>query len=307
MDQYDVSRITAARALKELANDGYIRRMRKNGSIVISQNMDSTAARLPAHTASPYLNVPFVLPFAPDLGFDIMGGIQKEAQKRNILITMFNSKRLLDKERGIPIIFVDRQLRYLDVPYVASDNFHSMRRLTQWLLDKGHRRIAFVAYDLNAYCENQRFKGYVKAMTDNGLELSSGYIQEVRRMIIGMPMMPENDRATPKFVRDCLQEIISQPEPPTALMCSFDLLASYVEQQASALGISIPGDLSVTGFDNIFLSNHLEVPLTTVAQNYDLIGKKGVELLLALRTGQQVQSQNLVETPIVERSSVRAI
>ena len=144
-------------------------------------------------------------------------------------------------------------------------------------------------------------------MTDTGLELSSGYIQEVRRMIIGMPMRPENDRATPKFVRDCLQEIISQPEPPTALMCSFDLLASYVEQQASALGISIPGDLSVTGFDNIFLSNHLEVPLTTVAQNYDLIGKKGVELLLALRTGQQVQSQNLVETPIVERSSVRAI
>ena len=341
MEEYGVSRITAARALKELASDGYIRRMRKNGSIVIGREAEpeiAAALSEPASSISAYQHVPLVLPFSPDIGFDIMGGIQREAQRRNMLVTLFNSERQVEKERiileqvadmsidgliclplesyanlsaythlqakGVPIVFVDRQLRYLDVPYVTTVNFHAMTELTQWLLDKGHRRIGYLAYDLNAYCENERFKGYVKALTDNGLELDSRCIAEVHRISNGSIMLPENDSDAPQYVRQCLANILDQAEPPTALMCSFDLLASYVEQQAGALGISIPRDLSVTGFDNVFIASHLEVPLTTMAQNYDAIGKKAIELLMAMQNRQPVGLQHFVDAALVQRDSV---
>ena len=85
------------------------------------------------------------------------------------------------------------------------------------------------------------------------------------------------------------------------------LPASYVEQQANLLKISIPDDLSLTGFDNSSLCSHLEIPLTSVAQNYEAIGKKVIELMNALRSGQPVQSEYLMSSSIVERASVRKL
>ena len=105
MEQYSVSRITTARALKELANDGYIQRTRKNGSTVIATDGESPAPpeERPREAVAPsavYEHIPLLMPFSASQ-FDILSSIQREAQNSHYLITLFNSEKRLDREREI--------------------------------------------------------------------------------------------------------------------------------------------------------------------------------------------------------------
>ena len=345
MEQYSVSRITTARALKELANDGYIQRTRKNGSTVIATDGESPAPpeERPREAVAPsavYEHIPLLMPFSASQ-FDILSSIQREAQNSHYLITLFNSEKRLDREREIldqisrmniggliclpiesyqnlslytklqaqkiPIVFMDRQLPYIDIPYVSTNNYDAMYNLTQWLINQGHKRIAFYCHDLNTHNELLRFKGYIAALTDNGIQLNSQFVAELKKNDVEDIMLRENNPDAAHRVNQYLKDIMALEAPPTALICAFDLLASYVEQQANLLKISIPDDLSLTGFDNSSLCSHLEIPLTSVAQNYEAIGKKVIELMNALRSGQPVQSEYLMSSSIVERASVRKL
>ena len=103
MEQYSVSRITTARALKEL--DGYIQRTRKNGSTVIATDGESPAPpeERPREAVAPsavYEHIPLLMPFSASQ-FDILSSIQREAQNSHYLITLFNSEKRLDREREI--------------------------------------------------------------------------------------------------------------------------------------------------------------------------------------------------------------
>ncbi len=344
MDKYSVSRITTARALKELANDGFIQRTRKNGSVVTQcdDTKPITNTDIPVSApSSSFRHIPLLMPFAPSVGFDILSSVYQEAQRRQYLITLYNSEKQLDKEyeklqeiskldigglicmpiesyqnlsfynhfkhKGIPIVFVDRRLPYIDIPYVATDNFHAMYQLTDWLINQGHRQIAFYCYDLNIYNEQLRFRGYIAALEDHGIELNSQYIAELNANKMSDIMLQEGNEQADKLVNEYLGYIMSLPVPPTALVCAFDLLAAYVEKQANLLKISIPNDLSVTGFDNNSICSHLEVPLTSVAQDYDAIGKKAVEIIDMLIAGEKVNAEYLMPSTIVQRASVKCI
>lgn len=120
-------------------------------------------------------------------------------------------------------------------------------------------------------------------------------------------MMSENSSEVHSIIHKQLEHLMSLAEKPTAIFCAFDLIAAYVQQQASTLGISIPDDLSVVGFDNLYLCDHLQVPLTSVAQDFTAMGNKAIELISKQIAGESVESSYLFDGHIIERSSVKAL
>jgi len=335
MTTYGVSRITASRAMSELAKDGLIVRTRKIGSVVAQE-----PAPPPFATFEEEL-IPLVVPInATDAG-DLINGIQQRAQEYGFVIPLYNTNRDLNTERQvledllkkdigglicyplesyrnidvyleflkrqIPIVFLDRPIGGIRVPVVASDNFSAGYDMTSMLIRKGHRRLAFVSYSTSSYTTNQRLQGFLQAQWDVGIRPAPEHILHLNRYTPTNLMMTENNTDSERAVREMLQQLMDTSQPPTALMCEHDMLASYVERQAHLLHISIPRALSVTGFDNQSFCDHVEVPLTSVAQNFYQIGQKAVEHIAALKSGKTVAPVSNIACSIVERASVATL
>ena len=337
MEQYGVSRITASRAAKDLARDGYVTRLRKNGSIVNERPVSQQTAE-PSGSPNTFELLPLVMPFAPDSGLNFVGGIQPEAFSKRFMLTLYNSQKDLKTEREIlevlemldiggllcfpiesydnlpnyvrllmkkiPIVFLDRTLPGLDIPYVGTDNLHAMYQLTSYVIEMGHRDIAFYCYSLSITNENMRFKGYLKALIDHGIQPRNEYIYELSKYEGQSTMLLDDSQLSAQATGVVLEQIMRQPKPPSVMMCCNDLLASYVQKQASLLEISIPEQLSLTGFDNLNICEHMEIPLTSVQQSYEQIGSKAVELLTMIKSGQNVEPVHLFNGTIIHRSSV---
>ncbi|MGN0492850.1 MAG: GntR family transcriptional regulator [Acutalibacteraceae bacterium] len=337
MEQYQVSRATASRAMSDLAKDRYITRLRKLGSVVAEtvQDLDSPNPKTTEEI------IPLVVPVnSTDTG-DLINGIQQKADEYNYIIPLYNTNRdlaterhvltdLLKKDIGglicyplesyrnidlfirfmvkqIPVIFLDRPLGGIDFPVVGSDNVAATYDLTSMLIKKGHRHIAFVGFSGSSYASSQRLKGYIKAQTDSMIQPNPDFVFYLKGHSSRHLMMAENDESNNQAMQNILKTIISMPVRPTALICEHDLLASLVEKQARELNIKIPDELSVTGFDNLVYCNYMEVPLTTIAQDFMQIGHRAVEQLVALKKGISVENRTNIKCTVIERNSVATL
>lgn len=339
MQQYAVSRITVSRALQELAQNGYIKRFRSKGTFVTSPGDAPDAAEDSKTASSFHTTISLVMPFSSDTIPPLLSSMQQAALENHLMLSIFNSDKDIHKERAIlvhlnqtdvagiicypiesyenisyysqflfrhvPILSIDKTLPGLDIPYIKSDNFQGSYNIVQYLINKGHRRIAYYCHTLSDENENLRFRGYLRALTDNGITPCDTYFMELEKSAATHIMLPENSPVSHQQVNQQLREMMALDTPPTALVCAYDLLAAYVEQQAHALGISIPDELSITGFDNLSLCDHLQVPLTSAAQDFQAIGRKAIEVLLDIRAGRPVEPAYLFPAPITERASVK--
>lgn len=339
MDQYDVSRITASRALQELARSGYVVRYRSKGTFVLEHKQAQPASLAsPAGTADSN-NIAFVMPFSAGIIPQMLSAMQHAAQKNNFVLSIFNSEKSVEKERKIlsqladmplagvicqpiesfynvsyyapfvlrktPLLSLDKTIPYAGVPCIKSDNYKCAYKMTQYLIDKGHTRIAFYTHTLKDENEKQRFLGYLNALIDNNILPNSEYFFEIEKDNCPQDMMPEDSSVFHTIIYEQLQKMMALSPPPTALFCAFDLIAAYVQQQASRLEIAIPDTLSVVGFDNLSLCDHLQVPLTSVAQDYKAIGTKAIELIFRQIVGKSVETSCLIDGEVVERNSVK--
>jgi DNA-binding LacI/PurR family transcriptional regulator len=154
---------------------------------------------------------------------------------------------------------------------VTADNRSGARRLTEHLLGRGHRRIAFVSTRTPWPMVEERLRGYREALSAAGivapeLELADGVW----------------DPADGSRMAERLLELV---DPPTAIMCGNDLLALGAMQAARLRGLRIPDDVAVTGFNDFEFAQFADPPLTTVrVPGYEL-GRTGAESLIARLTG----------------------
>jgi LacI family repressor for deo operon, udp, cdd, tsx, nupC, and nupG len=170
-----------------------------------------------------------------------------------------------------------KRLRMARLPYVLAYNQHpehpcvsvdserAMREVVTRLAALGHRRIALITGQLSASDRaQQRLRGFSAGMHALGLDGSQW---------LEVP-----------FVETAVQDIrvlLLQPDRPTALVCSNDLIAIRSLRAAHLAGLRVPQDISITGFDGIALGEDLTPVLSTVTQPNADIGRRGVELLVA--------------------------
>ncbi|WEK55055.1 MAG: LacI family DNA-binding transcriptional regulator [Candidatus Cohnella colombiensis] len=174
-----------------------------------------------------------------------------------------NFEEIIQSE--IPTVFIDLDMMGRRAGYVTSENVESIKNAVYYLHELKHRKIAFVNGHLDSYVGKQRFEGYRRGIQELGLPYFAEYIS------IG-DFTKESGYAA-------MKGFMQLEEPPTAVVCSSDMIAIGVIEAAGEAGLSIPQDLSVIGFDDIELAKHTIPALTTVHQDFDTIGNQSILLL----------------------------
>ncbi len=157
------------------------------------------------------------------------------------------------KSRGVFYVIAYTSGRYGTANCIGFDNFREMSRMTEYLLEQGHRDFAIIS---RAYEGNDRIRQRIEAvqsvLSKAGLAVRPQHQVIVDRYLIGAG-------------REGMQRILSTSGVrPTAVVCVNDYLAAGAVIEAKAAGLSVPDDISVTGFDDLELAAQFEPPLTTV-------------------------------------------
>ena len=175
-------------------------------------------------------------------------------------------------EQGARLVFVNGTSESLPVTSVGVDERASGRIATEHLLELGHRRIGFVAGEAFALATRDKGRGRQEALGAAWID-ASAYVA--------------HDAFSVEGGRRALRRIVQETngDRPTAVICSNDLMAIGAMQEAAMLGLRVPDDLSVVGFDGIEAAAWTQPPLTTVEQPIDEIASTAIEALQALVDG----------------------
>jgi DNA-binding LacI/PurR family transcriptional regulator len=167
-------------------------------------------------------------------------------------------------EEGARLVFVNGALENFDVPCVSVDERHAGYVATRHLISLGHRRIGFVAGPSDYLPTREKAAGRAEALFEEGLPLNGWLV---------------HGDFTIEGGRSAARTLLSRRDRPTAVICSSDVIAIGVIQEARRLGLRVPDDLSVVGFDGIEAASWIDPPLTTIEQPIEEIAATAVELL----------------------------
>jgi DNA-binding LacI/PurR family transcriptional regulator len=166
-----------------------------------------------------------------------------------------------------PLVFVNGALPTLDVPSVGVDERAAGDLATQHLLELGHERIGFVAGPEHYLPTQQKAAGRAAALCAAGIE-PDGLVAHADFGVDGG--------------RAAVRELLGHEDPPTGVICSSDLMAIGVLQEAARCSLRVPEDLSVVGFDGIDAGTWSSPPLTSVEQPIAEIAETAVDALRTL-------------------------
>jgi LacI family transcriptional regulator len=199
-----------------------------------------------------------------------------------------HSYLLRDRDAGVAFVFVDRPPRAMDADVVLTDNAGGAAAAVAHLVAHGHRRIAFFGAHADIFTAAERLRGYKQALAEHGIPEDP--------QLIAKPL-PRGAGAY-----ECAREMLTRPDPPTALFTSQNLITIAVVQALHDLGLQ--RQVAQVGFDDVVLAGQLEPGLTVVAQDLGEVGRSAAELLFSRIDGYQGPSRRIVlSTQLVARGS----
>jgi Transcriptional regulators len=193
----------------------------------------------------------------------------------------------------IPIVTIDHVFNNRTA--ILSNNVQGMRDLTAYVLQRGHRQIAFIHGENTAVTEN-RLASFYKTCLEFGVDIPDSYIREARYH-------------DPQSTAIQTRALLGLPKRPTCILFPDDF--SYIGGMNVILeaGLSIPFDISVAGYDGIYLSQVLSPRLTTLQQRSDILGKTVAQRLVALieHPKTALPEQIVVQGKLLEGASVSSL
>lgn len=193
--------------------------------------------------------------------------------------------------QNVPTLIAWAYAAKVDRPAIGFDNRASMKLLAQEVLGRGHRRIGVISAVIDGNDRAaDRVAGIQDALRENDLCVED-------MPIIETPYGIENGEVA-------ITRIMEAQDPPTAVMCGNDVLAAGALRGAKALGLEVPRDVSITGFDDIELARILTPSLTTVHVPHGEMGTKAATALIALVEGGQSTGPIKLEISVKIRESL---
>jgi len=195
-------------------------------------------------------------------------------------------------EHNYPFVAFGRANPEWDFAYIDVDGGMALRQMTEHLLTLGHQRIAVLAWLESSRTGEDRLQGYYQAMQQAGIPIQEGWIERCENIV----------SAGYDGARRLLQRPLA--ERPTALIGMSDTLAIGAMNAAHNLGLTAGRDVSISGFDDIPLSQYLQPPLTTIRQPIWEVGQRSIELLFQIMAGHApAEQQILLPAKLIIRQS----
>lgn len=232
----------------------------------------------------------------------IMEIINAKAEKESILPRVYNEKKVdgiivlgqlsnrylkLLETIDIPLIYFDFYLQNSPIDSIVADNFFSGYKLTDLLIERGHKKIAYVGSIKATSSIQDRYLGYYKALIENQLPLKLDYVIEDR----------DEDG---KFI-----ELEIPEDVPTAFVCNCDRIAFTLMNKLEKMGLSVPEDCSIVGFDNSLFSTISSTKITTVDNNIEKMVSTAVKVISKkINNPNKTYDRILVPGTIIERDSI---
>lgn len=183
------------------------------------------------------------------------------------------------KKLGLPFVRVAPPTTENNSPCVCIDNYQAAFEMTEFLIAQGHTNIGFIKGHAPEASAILRFQGYKNALQKHGISFS-------RRNVM------QGDFSYKSGLK-CSQKLLSRRNRPTAVFASNDYMAAAVITTAHIIGLRIPEDLSVVGFDDIPVASTTEPQLTTINQPIAAMGAAAVDLLVEI-----INDNSLMESPV---------
>ena len=216
--------------------------------------------------------------------------IQRHVDGLIVIPAEGSSSNLISPEfRDLPIVTLDRPVPHSTFDSVQAENRAAGVLAVNHLVGHGHQRIAFIALHKQLFTMKTRYAGYKAAMKDAGLKVEAHF-----------------DCMTQAIVTERMQTLLSRRDRPTALCTANGLTTRYTLQALADLGLEIPRDVALVGFDDVELAELMRPPLTIIRQPVMDLGRTAAELLFKRldRSAPTEQQQNItLPVELVLRSS----
>lgn len=184
-------------------------------------------------------------------------------------------------QSDIPIVTIDRSCN--ERMSVVSDNISGQRELIQYVYDMGHRKIAYI-HGGDSAVTRQRLGCFQQMMEQYGIVVPKEYVLQ-------------SEYCDAKKAAEQTTKLLNLSQPPTCILYSDDFAAYGGMNAIKAAGLSVPGDLSIVGYDGIALAKMIEPRMTTIEQDTEKIGTLAAEKLIALIEDKE---QTRIETVMVK-------
>jgi len=194
------------------------------------------------------------------------------------------------RESGIPIVVIGRLIPGMENNCISIDNEYGGYAATKTLIELGHRQIANITGPLWKNDGKQRLAGYRRALEENGLDFNPG-------------LLAEGDYEE-ESGRHGMRHLLQQEIPFTGLVCANDEMAVGAVAVAQQRGMSVPEELSVIGFDNVFFTTYMNPMLSTVHYPIDEMGRMAARCVLRDVYGRKdMDIKNRFQPRVVRRAS----
>jgi GntR family transcriptional regulator of arabinose operon len=326
---YNVSRTTSQRALIELEREGFISRKQGKGSFVLSSELRGNRSGFNKI-------VSIILPDSGPSGrlIEYINGASDYLNKTGYYLTVHTTSNNLNEERdslknllhsdisgaifypterknfdvlyllhlnNYPIVTIDKRFQSLPLPYAISDNFDGGYKATSFLINNGHSRIAYISTlpieDISSIRE--RFFGYCAALKENKIAIDTDLF------CFNFSYSNDDENGNSKSM-DILDNLLKNGV--TAIFTEHDYLAIIIYRMLLRMNVRVPEDISLVGFDNIEMLEHLDIPLTTINQNFYEIGKTAAGIVVEMiENGYCEMPQRIIPVNMVIGKSVADI
>jgi LacI family transcriptional regulator len=199
-------------------------------------------------------------------------------------------------ERGVPLVIIGRSDFESSESFIDVDNIPSTRKIVSLAIEYGHRRIAMISGANFVFSTRQRMEAFKLTMEEHGIPID--------------PELVIDHHHTAEHVAEATRRLMTLPgdRRPTAIFCWNDTCAIQCMEELTRMGLRVPNDVSIIGFDDDYIATATVPALTTIRQPFDMIGRLGTELLLEMiRTPHQPPRQIIVAGEVVVRNSLARI
>jgi DNA-binding LacI/PurR family transcriptional regulator len=195
------------------------------------------------------------------------------------------------KAYDFPFVLLGRSLEYEDALSVNNDNIKAAFDLTNYLLLQGHQKIGMVTGAPELVVSVDRLTGFLQAMRKSGCEVNSDWI-------ISAEMLEKNAYHT-------ISMLMNAKDRPSAMLVSDDIIAISMIRELTEIGFQVPDDISIAGFNNIYMSEMSNPPLTTVDVGIYQLGYQTIQHLIRKLAGEEYPTSVIVPHRLVVRESTK--